>query len=325
PLYPVHHVEAHVYANFIVQSGGAHPSTLLRNEFEAAVPPPKAHLSARADMNARESLDTSSDKTSAARDSSGNADDESRSEAVLKDDGDEKTNRLNLPSSQPDFPMLALIVSGGHSQLVLFKNHGDYHLLGQTQDDAVGEAFDKVAKLLGLPYPGGPSIAEAADYGDPQSYQLPIAKLSDPYNFSFSGLKTAVLRAVQREVGVETTFPSHELKTRLTDVQRHNFAASFQHTAIRTLVATTLRAVNAHQPASVVIAGGVAANQELRRQLADQLPFPIEYAPISLCTDNGAMIACLGYYMAQTLSPTDPTAFTVMPSLPMSKTAWHVT
>jgi N6-L-threonylcarbamoyladenine synthase len=257
PLYPVHHVEAHVYANFITSQS--------------------------------------------------------------------QNSGLVLPGAQPRFPMLALIVSGGHSQLVLFKNHGDYQLLGQTQDDAVGEAFDKVAKLLGLPYPGGPSIAEAADYGDPQSYQLPIAKLSDPYNFSFSGLKTAVLRAVQREVGVETTFPSHELKTRLTDVQRHNFAASFQHTAIKTLVATTLRAVNAHQPASVVIAGGVAANQELRRQLADQLPFPIEYAPISLCTDNGAMIACLGYYMAQTLSPTDPTAFTVMPSLPMSKTAWHVT
>jgi tRNA A37 threonylcarbamoyltransferase TsaD len=124
-------------------------------------------------------------------------------------------------------------------------------------------------------------------------------------------------------VGVETTFPSHELKTRLTDVQRHDFAASFQHTAVKTLVDTTLRAVETHKPASVVIAGGVAANQELRRQLADRLPFPIQYAPISLCTDNGAMIACLGYYMAQALKPTDPSKFKVIPSLSMSQTAWR--
>ena len=254
PLYPIHHVEAHVYANFITD----------------------------------------------------------------QDNG----ITLTLPSKQPDFPMLALIVSGGHSQLVLFKDHGDYELLGQTQDDAVGEAFDKVAKILGLPYPGGPSIAEAAKLGDPKAYQLPKSKLKGDYDFSFSGLKTAVLRAVQREVGVDTTFPSFELAARLDDVQRANFAASFQHTAIETLVDKAEKAFNDYAPASVVIAGGVAANQELRAQLQARLPLPIEYAPMQLCTDNGAMIATLGCFYAKTQAPASPFDLEIQPSLSMTKTAW---
>ena len=254
PLYPIHHVEAHVYANFITdQTNG---------------------------------ID------------------------------------LSLPSKQPAFPMLALIVSGGHSQLVLFKDHGDYELLGQTQDDAVGEAFDKVAKILGLPYPGGPSIAEAALTGDPHKYQLPKARLKGAYDFSFSGLKTAVLRAVQREVGVDTSFPSFELPARLNDVQRADFAASFQHTAIETLVDKAEKAFHDYSPASVVIAGGVAANQELRKQLQERLPLPIEYAPMQLCTDNGAMIATLGCFYAERHAPSSPLSLEVQPSLSMTKTAW---
>lgn len=254
PLYPIHHVEAHVYANFITDQANG--------------------------------LD------------------------------------FKLPSKQPEFPMLALIVSGKHSQLVLFRGHGDYELLGQTQDDAVGEAFDKVAKILGLPYPGGPSIAEAAKNGDPKAYNLPKAKLNGDYDFSFSGLKTAVLRAVQREVGVETSFPSRELAVRLDDVQRANFAASFQHTAIETLVDKAEAAFHAYSPTSVVIAGGVAANQELRRTLSERLPIPIEYAPIPLCTDNGAMVATLGYFYAQKKEPISPFNLEVIPSLSMTKTAW---
>src|ERR1044072_1071856 len=201
-----------------------------------------------------------------------------------------------LNEQAPEFPMLALIVSGGHSQLVLFKDHGDYELLGQTQDDAVGEAFDKVAKIIGLPYPGGPSVAKAALAGDPHKYKLPKARLENPYNFSFSGLKTAVLRAVQHEVGVDFTFPSHELPARVSDTQRADFATSFQRIAIETLVDKAERAFHDFSPKSVVIAGGVAANQELRRQLSERLPIAIEYAPMSLCTDNAAMIATLGYY-----------------------------
>ncbi|HWT40636.1 MAG TPA: tRNA (adenosine(37)-N6)-threonylcarbamoyltransferase complex transferase subunit TsaD [Dongiaceae bacterium] len=254
PLYPIHHVEAHVYANFITDQAD--------------------HLS------------------------------------------------LTLPSKQPSFPMLALIVSGGHSQLVLFHDHGNYELLGQTQDDAVGEAFDKVAKILGLPYPGGPSVAEAALRGDPKKYPLPKAKLQGAYDFSFSGLKTAVLRAVQREVGVDTSFPSFELPGRLNDAQRADFAASFQYTAVETLVDKAEKAYHDYSPASVVIAGGVAANQELRRQLQERLPLPIEYAPMQLCTDNGAMIATLGCFYAQKMQPISPLDLEVQPSLSMTKTAW---
>jgi N6-L-threonylcarbamoyladenine synthase len=254
PLYPVHHVEGHVYANFITEQA---PSS-----------------------------------------------------------------KLALPSQQPKFPMLALAVSGLHSQLILFEDHGKYRLLGETLDDAVGEAFDKVARMLGLPYPGGPSIAKAAEAGDPLAYQLPTAKLKHPYDFSFSGLKTAVLRAIQREVGVDHNFPSFELPARLNDVQRANFAASFQYTAVKTLVNATIKAAAEYSPASVVIAGGVAANQELRRQLAEKLSLPIEYAPIQLCTDNGAMIAALGYYRAQAVNPTPVDTVSVYPSLSMRDTVW---
>lgn len=257
PLYPVHHVEAHVYANFLID---------------------------KADVSSLSSL--------------------------------------QLPAEQPAFPILALIVSGAHSQLVLFRDHGDYQLLGEAQDDAVGEAFDKVAKILGLPYPGGPSIATVAKDGDSHRYKLPIAKLSGAYDFSFSGLKTAVLRAVQRETGNDFTFPSHQLAELLTTSQRNDFAASFQYTAVKTLVDKTISAYHAHSPASVVIAGGVAANQELRQQLATRLPIKINYAPIQLCTDNGAMVAALGYYRAQKLSPTSPYNLEVKPSISMTATAW---
>lgn len=254
PLLPIHHVEAHVYANFITSQAD--------------------HI------------------------------------------------QLALPSKQPSFPMLALIVSGGHSQLVLFKDHGEYELLGQTQDDAVGEAFDKVAKILGLPYPGGPSIAEAAKAGDKYTYQLPKAKLQGAYDFSFSGLKTAVLRAVQREVGVDTAFPSHKLAELLNDQQRNDFAASFQQTAIETLVDKAEGAFKDYSPTSVVIAGGVAANQELRRELQDRLPLTIEYAPMQLCTDNAAMIATLAYFYAIKVRPSSPFTLEIEPSLSMTKTAW---
>lgn len=227
-----------------------------------------------------------------------------------------------LNEKAPEFPMLALIVSGGHSQLVLFRNHGDYELLGQTCDDAVGEAFDKVAKILGLPYPGGPSIAKAALEGDPKRYKLPKAKMSGEYDFSFSGLKTAVLRSVQKETGVDFTFPSHQLAERLDERQRVDFAASFQRTAVETLVDKTEKAFNNYQPKSVVIAGGVAANQELRRILSERITINIDYAPMNLCTDNAAMVATLGYYYASKKQPTNPFNLEVKPSLSMTETTW---
>ncbi len=254
PLYPVHHVEGHIYANFITKKSDNIP--------------------------------------------------------------------YSLPKTSPTFPMLALAVSGLHSQLVLFEDHGKYRLLGETLDDAVGEAYDKVAKILGLPYPGGPSIAKAAANGDPKKYTLPRAKLQNAYDFSFSGLKTAVLRAVQREVGVDHTFPSFKLSERLNKEQQADFAASFQYIANDTLVRATLKAYQEFTPSSVVIAGGVAANQELRRQLSEALPITIDYAPIQLCTDNGAMIAALGYYQSKVVPPTNPDDLAVRPSISMTETAW---
>ncbi len=229
-----------------------------------------------------------------------------------------------LLDEAPAFPMLALIVSGGHSQIVLFKDHGNYELIGQTADDAVGEAFDKVAKILGLPYPGGPSIAKAAEQGDPHRFTFPKAKMANKYDFSFSGLKTAVLRRVQSEVGVDHTFPSNALSERLDEPKRNDFAASFQQIAIETLVDKVLLAYEEFRPQSVVIAGGVAANQELRRILADRLPIGINYAPMNLCTDNAAMIAALGYCVAQKVPATDPRQVEVLPSISMTKTAWNV-
>lgn len=220
-----------------------------------------------------------------------------------------------LLEKPPEFPILALIVSGGHSQLVLFRSHSDYEILGQTQDDAVGEAFDKVAKILGLSYPGGPSISKAALDGNPDKYKLPKSKLQNQFDFSFSGLKTAVLRAVQHEVGKDYTFPSHQLAPLLNETQRNDFAASFQRVAVETLVDKTLAAYNQHSPASVVIAGGVAANSELRKQLSNRLPIVIDYPPMDLCTDNAAMIAALAYYQSKIDQPTDPRKLEVFPSL----------
>jgi N6-L-threonylcarbamoyladenine synthase len=227
-----------------------------------------------------------------------------------------------IGNSPPEFPMLALIVSGGHSQIVLFRDHGDYTLIGQTADDAVGEAFDKVAKILGLPYPGGPSIARAAVNGNPEKYHFPKAKMPNKYDFSFSGLKTAVLRAIQSEVGKDHTFPSTGLSELLNESQRNNFAASFQRIAVETLVDKVIAATNEFAPKSVVIAGGVAADQELRRQLTARLPMKITYPAPELCTDNAAMVASLGYFMAQQVQPADPRDIEVYPSISMSKTTW---
>lgn len=223
-----------------------------------------------------------------------------------------------LLDPQPKFPMLALIVSGLHSQLVLFRKHGDFVLLGQTQDDAVGEAFDKVARLLGFPYPGGPQIAKAAGRGNPHAFNFPKARMQGKYDFSFSGLKTAVLRQAQALCGKTHDFPSTRLAELLTPSQRNDIAASFQRIASETLVDKTIMAFREFSPTSVVIAGGAAANQELRRQLKERLPIPIDYAAPSLCTDNAAMIATLGFYRAKLQPPCDPYDLEAVPSLSMT-------
>lgn len=223
-----------------------------------------------------------------------------------------------LPQKQPEFPLLGLIVSGGHSQLVIWRDHFEYTLLGQTHDDAIGEAFDKVAKILGLPYPGGPSIAKQAEAGDPYAYNFPKAKLQAKYDYSYSGVKTAVLRAAQKVIGKDHTFPSFEIQHHLSDMQKADIAASFQRIAVETVVDKTIQAFEEFQPRSVVIGGGVAASQELRKQLAERLPVNIEYTDPKLCTDNGAMIATLGFFHIQKGRPAaDPYSLDIKPNLSM--------
>lgn len=223
-----------------------------------------------------------------------------------------------LPERAPEFPMLALIVSGKHSQVAYFRNHFDYDILGVTRDDAIGEAFDKVAKMTGLPYPGGPSVARAAERGNDRAFDLPKPKLDDPYETSYSGLKTAVLRKAQMLCGRDYRTPSFELPGLLSEQQIADIAAVFQRTAIEMMVEKVVRAYGELEVRDVVIAGGVASSQELRRQLKDALPIEPLYTDIKLCTDNGAMIASLGCFTALNNRPqADPYSLEINPSLKM--------
>jgi N6-L-threonylcarbamoyladenine synthase len=182
---------------------------------------------------------------------------------------------------EPEFPALALIVSGGHSDVVLIEGHGRYQRLGETVDDAAGEAFDKVARLLGLGFPGGPAIERLAAEAGVKAGRLPRARLERPYDFSFSGLKTKVQRIVRGEEGEAP--PSAAL------------AAAFQESVVDSLVTKAVQAATDHAVREIVLAGGVAANSQLRSVLAERSPVPVVVPPPVLCTDNGAMIATAGY------------------------------
>jgi len=208
------------------------------------------------------------------------------------------------PESDPAFPLICLIVSGGHTELILMHDHLQYERLGGTIDDAAGEAFDKVARLLGLQYPGGPSIERCAREGNPAAFDLPRALSVGPYDFSFSGLKTAVLRIVQdlqRAQGQEIPFRG----TRLADASLEagdltlpvaDLAASFQEALVGSLVAKTLQALNDHHAVTLLVAGGVAANHRLRDELTRAVSVPVRYPPIRYCTDNAAMMGAAAYY-----------------------------
>lgn len=203
----------------------------------------------------------------------------------------------------PQFPLVCLIVSGGHTDLVLMTGHGQYRVLGRTLDDAAGEAFDKVARLLGLGYPGGPAIQEAAEGGNPNRFNLPRAILEDSYDFSFSGLKTAVLRIVQEYEGAgkqPTKQRSRLIASRkvplLSQLPLADLAASFQAAVVDVLVQKTKRAAEEFQAKEVLLAGGVASNVLLRQQMSAQINVPVRYPPPVLCTDNAAMVAAAGYF-----------------------------
>jgi N6-L-threonylcarbamoyladenine synthase len=187
-------------------------------------------------------------------------------------------------SNAPQFPLLALLVSGGHTELNLMTDHLTYRRLGATLDDAAGEAFDKTARLLGLPYPGGPSVQKAAENGDPQAFKFPRARTDQPWDFSFSGVKTAVLREVRRMQAEGQAIPVADM------------AASFQATIVGTLLAKTLSAAREFGAREILIAGGVSANQALREAFLAQTEFKVNIPKFAYCTDNAAMIASAGYF-----------------------------
>ena len=184
----------------------------------------------------------------------------------------------------PKFPLLALIVSGGHTELVLMKDHLSYERLGGTLDDAAGEAFDKVARLLDLGYPGGPAVQEESKGGKATAFDFPRSWLDESYNFSFSGLKTAVLRTVQA------------LKKDKKELPKADLAASFQQAVIDVLVRKTFLAAEEYNTKDILIAGGVSANSLLREQFKSQRKYRVHIPPLSLCTDNAAMIAAAGCF-----------------------------
>ena len=188
---------------------------------------------------------------------------------------------LTEHASQIEFPVLNLVVSGGHTELYLMNDHHSYLHLGGTLDDAVGEAYDKVGRLLNLPYPGGPHVDRAARRGNPNAFRFPRATLGHDYNFSFSGLKTAVLREIQKQ---KEKLPVDDL------------AASFQKAAVDVLVSKTVMAAKELGVKAVHISGGVSANSGLREDMIKALTIAVRYPPLTLCTDNAAMIGSAAHF-----------------------------
>ena len=278
PLYAVHHLKSHVYANWLK---GERQS---KNNFSRdGVAPARRH--------GRSAPHTS-----------------------VVTSGSPRKVYFGL-SQAPQFPLLALVISGGHTQILRMPEHDKFEIVGTTRDDAVGECFDKVAKILGLPYPGGPSIAKVAEFGDSYRYQLPHPKV-EGLDFSFSGLKTAVLRAVQKEVGVPISYPSHKLKGLLSPQQVADFAASFQRTAVEILCEKLSLALEKYPDTqAVAVAGGVSANQALREAL------PEAYFPTpALSGDNGAMVAAACYFEIMAgVKPVDPYKLNIYPRISIEK------
>jgi N6-L-threonylcarbamoyladenine synthase len=206
---------------------------------------------------------------------------------------------------EPQFPLLALLVSGGHTELNLITGHLQYRRLGSTLDDAAGEAFDKVARLLGLPYPGGPSVQKAAQNGNAEAFNFPRARLDGTWNFSFSGLKTAVLRLVRKLEETKRPLPVEDL------------AASFQAAVVDVLLNKTLKAAQAFKAKEIVLAGGVSANKALREAFLAQTQYRVHIPSLALCTDNAAMIGAAGYFR-YVHGHKDPLDLDVMPTWPLS-------
>ena len=192
----------------------------------------------------------------------------------------------NSLEKEMKFPLLALVVSGGHTELVLMKDHYKFEKLGGTLDDAIGECYDKVARVLGLEYPGGPKVDKLAHMGKP-TYKLPIPMNDDSYNFSFSGLKSAVINL------------NHNLEQRNEQLNKEDLATSFQNVAITEIINKTRKAIKEENIKTLIVAGGVAANQGLREEvtkLGKELGVDVTIPSMKYCTDNATMIAAAGYY-----------------------------
>jgi N6-L-threonylcarbamoyladenine synthase len=216
-------------------------------------------------------------------------------------------NSDDIVPPEPQFPLMVLLVSGGHSELNLMTDHLTYQRLGSTLDDAAGEAFDKVARLLELGYPGGPAIQKAAEEGDPNRFKFPRAWLEGTWDFSFSGLKTAVLYEVR------------DLQKKSGSLPIADLAASFQKAVIDVLFKKTINAARdaKHGAKEILVAGGVSANRPLRQIFKSQTEFPVHIPPLALCTDNAAMIASAGYYRFA-LGHTSQMDMDVLPTWPLS-------
>jgi N6-L-threonylcarbamoyladenine synthase len=215
----------------------------------------------------------------------------------------------------PRFPLVGLIVSGGHTDLVMADDHGQYRRLGRTRDDAAGEAFDKVARMLGLGFPGGPPIEREAASGDPSRFRFPRAWLEpDTWDVSFSGLKTAVLHAV-RDLGVDTDKASPEERRAVLPVA--DLAASFQAAVVDVLATRAVRAAEAFGASRIALGGGVAANRTLLRTIQERAQLPVVCPPPALCTDNAAMIAAAGFFRFRN-GERSTLALDVEPNLPIA-------
>ena len=308
PLYAVHHLKSHIYANWL------DPSM----------------------TKVRKLGDSSNDEEISPREITTSADPSPELEQseilarVCPDVVISKGETISLFENLliPNFPLLALVVSGGHTQIIRMTAHNQFEIIGTTRDDAVGECFDKVAKILGLPYPGGPSISKAAEAGDPKKYHFPHPRLTSPnrgeakysdLDFSFSGLKTAVLREVQKAVKKPISFPSHELKNLLTKQQVADFAASFENTATDILIENLKKALEKYPDTkSICLAGGVSANKLLQEKTKNHFQ-NVFVPPLNLSGDNAAMVAAAAFYEIESgVQPTDPYSLNIYPRKPIS-------
>lgn len=262
PVIPVNHLIGHFFANWIEIGVAVTKSESV-----------KANGAAKHELKLHDTFKSSAEPTL--------SETRGRSSGALRPD--ELTDRT------PSFPCLGLLVSGGHTDLVLFKTHGKYEYLGGTRDDAAGECFDKCARLLGLGYPGGPEISKLASKGNPQAFKLPRPMIdSDNFDFSFSGLKTAVANLITHNPSLIT----HHLS---------DLCASIEQAIVDSLVTKTIKAAQIYKVEQIMVAGGVAANNKLREELDGNCKLKIEncklyFPPPYLCTDNAAMIASAAFF-----------------------------